>query len=157
MRSGEQSCFRVSVITTDELKRDAIDIRASANNDADIVTCVVVLAERADRYLRVRQPRHQPRKNRFIVTNGIEQSVGRHIVRFTGETIIPPAQELTDLQAGDFDKGLMNENCGSLVAGSRSGGSSGRTGISITTQADEATQSAEFSVGTGVNFEPGRA
>src|SRR5690606_37836467 len=61
------------------------------------------------------------------------------------QIVIPPAVELTDLQAAEFDEGLVNED-----ARTRSSAV-----VGIAAEADEATQSTEFGVGAGVNFELG--
>ncbi|MNZ86817.1 hypothetical protein D3C78_1056540 [compost metagenome] len=78
------------------------------------------------------------------VTHSIEtRTIGAEVVNLTIEAIIPPVQELTNLQTTELNKCLVNRNRASRT----------RSIVCVATETDEATQSAEFGVSTSVNFE----
>lgn len=124
-RCDQADCafFLVDVVAADELQGSSAELGAEAESDTNVVVKFLRKREEAKTICRTGDGCElAARAFEFInrnacpegtsvigVTDRVEQSVRGKNVRLAREAIVPPAVELTDLQAAEFDEGLVNK------------------------------------------------
>ncbi|CUX25809.1 hypothetical protein AGR7C_Cc170044 [Agrobacterium deltaense Zutra 3/1] len=149
--TADGNVFCIEVVAGDQVSRNSAKLSADHAADTNVVVSFILeLTILAFQF--VNRQRSLERTCVVGVLDRVEQGVGRQNVSFAVQIVIPPAVELTDLQAAEFDEGLIDVNAGATIVVAVA---ERAAAVSIAAEADETTQSAEFGVGAGVNFELG--